>query len=120
MVTARFFSEGEFQRAIPSGSLQDMNQEFMSKLDRTRGRAGIPFIVNSAFRSVEHERSRGRAGTSSHTTGRAIDIRCHTDRNRFLILRAAIEEGFTRIGMHPTFIHLDDSSNHTPEVVWFY
>jgi uncharacterized protein YcbK (DUF882 family) len=120
MITARFFSEREFQRAAPGGSLQNMNQEFISKLDRTRERAGIPFVVNSAFRSVEHERRQGRAGTSSHTTGRAIDIRCNTDRNRFLILRAAFAEGWNRIGVHPTFIHLDDSPNHTPEVVWFY
>ena len=92
----------------------------MARLERTRERANTPFPINSAFRSHEHELRQGRNGNSSHTTGRAVDIRCTGSRERFLIIAAAIQEGFTRIGVHPTFIHLDDSPTHDQQVVWFY
>ena len=117
---SRFFNDNTWRNATPSCTWDDMHPEFLARLERTRERANTPFRINSAFRSVEHERSRGRSGNSSHTTGRAVDIACTGSRERFLIIRAAIQEGFTRIGVHPTFIHLDDSPTHDPEVVWFY
>ena len=116
MITARFFQESEFQNANPACSLQDMHPETMRRLDLARSIAGIPFVVNSAFRTVEHEKRKGRTGTSSHTTGRAVDIRCNTDRNRYLIITVLL----IRIGVHRTFIHVDDSPMHTAQVIFFY
>jgi uncharacterized protein YcbK (DUF882 family) len=97
-----------------------MNQEFMNKLDRVRETAGIPLVINSAYRTVEHEKRQGRAGTSAHTVRCAVDIRCNTDANRFKIIKAALEVGFTRIGVAKTFIHVDSSGTHTPNVAWMY
>lgn len=120
MITAKYFSESEFLSCSPSCSLQDMTQTTMSKLDTAREIAGIPFVINSAYRSSEHDRSRGRSGTGAHTLGRAVDIRCHSDRYRFLIIEALIKAGFRRIGISKTFIHADDSPDHTQEVAWMY
>jgi len=120
MITARFFKESEFRNANPACSLQDMHSETMRRLDLARSIAGIPFIINSAFRTVAHEKRQGRIGTSSHTTGRAVDIQCTTDRNRFLMIDALLIAGFNRIGVHKTFIHADDSPTHTERVIWFY
>lgn len=120
MTKAKYFSEREFELCSPSCSLQDMQQSTMSKLDTAREIAGIPFVLNSAFRSSDHDRSRGRSGTGAHTLGRAVDIRCNTDRNRFLIISALIKAGFKRIGISKTFIHVDDSPVHTQEVAWMY
>ena len=120
MNTAKYFKESEFQRCSPSCSLQDMRQDFMDKLDAVREKSGIPLVLNSAYRSVSHEKKMGRAGTSAHTLGCAADIRCNTDGNRFAIIRSAVELGFTRIGVAKTFIHLDNSATHSQGVAWMY
>ena len=121
-ITANFFKEAEFQRCVPSCSLQDMNQETMRKLDRAREIAGIPFVLTSAFRTVAHEKSKGREGTSAHTTGRAVDIRAASSRNRFLVVKGLMEAGFTRIGINvvQNFVHVDDSPNHEQNVLFPY
>lgn len=118
MIKSKYFSESEFQRCNPACSLQDMNQSTINRFDTARHIAGIPFVINSAYRSVAHEKSRNRAGTSSHTLGRALDIRCNSNRNRFLIVTALIKAGFTRIGIYSTFIHADDSPSHNPSIIW--
>lgn len=73
MITSKYFKEEEFNRCSPSCSLQDMKQTTISKLDTAREIAGIPFVLTSAYRSPEHDRSKGRSGTGAHTIGRAID-----------------------------------------------
>lgn len=120
MITSRHFSESEFKRCSPSCSLQDMNQSTMNKFDVARDIARIPLVINSAFRSSAHDKSKGRSGTGSHTLGRAIDIRCNTDRNRYIIINALLKAGFTRIGIAKSFIHADDSPNHSTQVAWIY
>lgn len=120
MITSKYFSESEFKRCTPSCSLQDMQQATMSKFDTAREIAGIPFVINSSFRSIEWEKKKGRAGTSAHTLGRAIDIRCNSDRNRFLIVDALVKAGFKRIGIAKTFIHADDSPGHSQQIIWLY
>ena len=120
MITSKYFKEEEFQKCSPSGSLQDMKQTTMSKLDTAREIAGIPFVLTSAFRSPEWDRFKGRSGTGAHTLGRAIDIRCNTSRNRFLIVEALLKAGFKRIGIDKSFIHADDSGAHDQDVIWLY
>ena len=120
MITSKYFKEDEFNRCSPSCSLQDMKQTTISKLDTARDVAGIPFVLTSAYRSPEHARSKGRSGTGAHTVGRAIDIRCNTSRNRFLVVNALLKAGFKRIGVGKTFVHADDSETHDQEVSWLY
>ena len=120
MITSKYFKEDEFNRCSPSCSLQDMKQTTISKLDTAREVAGIPFVLTSAYRSREHDRSKGRSGTGAHTIGRAIDIRCNTSRNRFLVVNALLKAGFKRIGVGKTFVHADDSETHDQEVMWLY
>jgi len=120
MITAQYFNESEFKRCAPPCSLQDMNQSMMKRLDYARKIAGIPFVINSAYRTPEYEKAHGRKGTSSHTLGRAVDIRCNTDENRFKIVGALQQAGFNRIGIGKTYIHVDDSPIHKPYVIWTY
>lgn len=120
MVTARHFKESEFKACTPSCSMQDMNQGTITRLDMVRDLAGIPLVLNSAYRSKEWEKKQGRTGTSAHCEGRAADIRCNSSRNRWKIVKAAIQAGFTRIGIGKTYIHLDDSYTHESEVIWHY
>lgn len=120
MTTSKYFKEEEFNRCSPACSLQDMKQTTMSKLDTAREIAGIPFLLNSAYRSLEWDRAKGRSGTGAHTMGQAVDIKCTSDRNRFLIVTALIRAGFNRIGCEGNFIHADDSQKHSPNVFWLY
>lgn len=120
MVTSKYFSEGEFNGCSPSCSLQDMKQTTMSKLDTAREIAGIQFMLTSAYRSPGWDKSKGRSGTGAHTLGQAIDIRCTTSMDRFLVVNALLKAGFKRIGIAKNFIHADDSERHDQEVMWLY
>ena len=120
MITAKYFSEAEFRACAPSCSLQDMEQAFMDKLDRAREIAGIPFVLNSAYRSPKWEKAKGRTGTGAHTRGCAVDIRCRTYQNRFKIITALLEVGFCRIGVAKTYIHVDSDTTKAQNVIWDY
>lgn len=85
-----------------------MNENFLLKLDKCRSLAGVPFRLNSAYRSKWHERLRGRSGNSMHTKGRAVDIACSDVIARYKILAAAAVVGFNGVGIYKNFIHLDD------------
>ena len=118
MTKSKYFAEREFQRCTPPCSLRDMRQDSVDKFDKARQLAGIPFVINSAYRSVDYEESKERAGTSAHTLGRAMDIRCNDPKNRFKIVNALLKAGFNRIGVYDTFIHADNSTTHEQDVIW--
>lgn len=120
MITSKYFKEGEFARCTPSCSLQDMDQRTMEKLDAVREMAKIPLVLTSAFRSEEWEKAHKRPGTSSHTKGRAVDIRCNTSANRFKIIFCALAVGFRRIGVGKNYVHLDDDPAKSQNVIWHY
>jgi uncharacterized protein YcbK (DUF882 family) len=121
MITARHFRESEFRRCNPPCSLQDMRQDFMDTLDRVREKAGIPLVLNSAYRSKAWELSKGRTGDGAHTLGVAVDIRANNNANKYKIIKAALECGVTRIGVYAWGVHIDigDRYGKTPQVVWY-
>ena len=120
MITAKYFKEKEFKACSPSCSMQDMSQGFLDLLDKVREAAGIPLVLNSAYRSVAHEKKMGRNGTSSHTKGLAVDIRCNTSANRYKIVTAALSCGIRRIGIGKTYVHLDADPEKAQDVIWDY
>lgn len=114
----KYFTEDELQKV--SSSPAHFNETSLVRLDRAREIAGVPFVITSAYRSKEHEYSKGRNGTSAHCYGRAFDIACTTPRKRWLIVHAAIAAGFTRIGIGKSFVHVDDSPIHSQCQIWHY
>lgn len=98
----------------------NMNQDFLSKLDKARELAGIPFKINSAYRSPEHNAKIGGKPNSSHLKGLAVDISVTNSRQRFIVLNALLDVGFTRIGIADTFIHVDLDNGKSKEVIWTY
>lgn len=104
----RYFSESEFMKAVPSCKLEKMDVGFMNKLDTARHLAGCKFIILSAYRNLAWELTMGRSGTSSHTKGTAVDIRCNNSADRLLIVSALLKVGFKRIGIYESFIHVDE------------
>ena len=100
--------------------LDKMDKEFLIKLDRAREVAQIPFKINSAYRTPEHNAKIGGKPNSSHLKGLAVDISVTDSRSRFIVLKSLIQVGFNRIGVAKTFIHVDDDKDKSPEVVWVY
>ena len=96
-----------------------MNKDFLFVLDEAREFAGIPFVINSAYRSPEHPLSI-KNPSSSHIKGLAVDIKATDSITRFKIVKALIEVGFTRIGIADTFIHVDLDLDKTQNVIWTY
>lgn len=115
----RYFSENDFKRACPACSLSDMSCDLLDRLDSARAIAGVPFVVNSAYRSLEYERKKGRSGTSSHTKGLAVDLKCADSVTRWKMLHALLAVGIRRIGVAKTFLHVDIDSDK-PDCIWLY
>lgn len=107
----RYFSENEFKNLTPSCSLSDMDEDFMSRLDNARHLSGFPFVLTSAYRSVDYEHSKGRSGASYHCKGCAVDISCRDSSKRFVIVQNLMRSGFKGIGIAKTFIHVDSRAN---------
>ena len=97
----------------------NMDEEFLQRLDQARAFADIPFIINSAYRSPEHPESI-KNPTSSHIKGLAVDIKATDSTTRFKIIESLLSVGFTRIGIADTFIHVDLDFDKTQDVIWTY
>ena len=97
----------------------NMNKDFLFVLDEAREFAGIPFIINSAYRSPNHPLS-VKNPSSSHIKGLAVDIKATDNATRFKIVEALISVGFTRIGIADTFVHVDLDFDKRQNIIWTY
>lgn len=115
----KYFKYEEFLKCNPSCKITDMDYRTMNMLDTAREIAGIPFKINSAYRTVEWEIKKGRTGNSAHTKGKAVDIHCNNSFMRKKIIYGLIKAGFKRIGIGKTFIHAD-TDDLKPNAIWIY
>jgi len=121
-----FFSATELACHCGECDGGEMNQEFMDKLIKVRSLLGAPMVLSSAYRCPEHNDEVSHTGRHGpHTTGRAVDVLC-SGKVAFSILRIALEEGITGIGVSQKgdhgsrFLHLDDVEAKTRPWVWSY
>ena len=116
-----YFKFKEFDSPdLPGSGEKSMNRSFLEKLDKAREKAGIPFRINSGYRTRAHNKYVGGKPTSSHMIGRAVDIACPDNASRWTIINSLLEVGFNRIGIGSTFIHVDDDPAKSPNVIWIY
>ena len=115
-----YFTITEFDSPDEVGSGYRMNKDFIRRLDTARGIAGIPFKINSGYRTAAHNTKVGGRVGSSHKKGLAADIGYYGSRERYLILNALMQVGINRIGIAKTFIHCDVDKNKDEEVIWLY
>lgn len=101
------------------GGFEKMDSAFMLMLNEARDIAGFPWTLMSAYRCWAHNTAVGST-SNNHPNGRAVDVRCINSHTRYEIISAALSVGFTRIGVHKTFIHLDNNNTQAPEVIWLY
>jgi uncharacterized protein YcbK (DUF882 family) len=77
-----YFDMKEFDSPdLPGSGEEMMDEEFLTMLDNAREIAGIPFKVNSGFRTNEYNEDLLKRGfkaskNSSHLIGKAADISC--------------------------------------------
>ena len=80
------FEISEFDSPDEPGSGNRMQETTLRMLDDARSIAGIPFRINSGFRSKSHNAYIGGSKHSSHCYGYAVDIHCTDSRSRSVII----------------------------------
>tara|TARA_R100000951_G_scaffold85808_1_gene73529 strand:+ start:809 stop:1201 length:393 start_codon:yes stop_codon:yes gene_type:complete len=116
----KYFKHEEFASPDVPHSGSYMDDDFLSMLDNAREIAGIPFKINSGYRTIEHNDKVGGKPNSSHIVGKAVDIAIKGSRERWIILESLMQAGFNRFGLAKTFIHVDSDDYKDPDVVWTY
>ena len=102
------------------GCKLSVRRELVNLLDDAREIAGIPFVITSGARCESHNRKVGGSKDSSHLKGVAVDIKATTSRERYEIVNALMQVGFTRIGIAKTFIHCDLDRDKPQQLIWVY
>ena len=117
----RYFQLAEFDSPDEPGSGERMmDEDFVTMLDKARHFAGVPFVINSGYRTRAHNRKVNGAKQSSHLNGMAADIACTDSRQRAYIIGGLLDAGFNRIGIGATFIHVDNDLEKPEDVIWHY
>lgn len=104
----------------------EMQPEFMARLQALRLEYGAPMKITSGFRAPEHPIERRKAKPGAHSSGRACDVAV-TGAAALDLVQLAIKHGFTGIGVKQhgggRFIHLDDLPNgagFARPTIWSY
>jgi uncharacterized protein YcbK (DUF882 family) len=116
-MTYKFFRLEEFN--CTHTNRNEMDHEFLVKLDELREKVGFPFRITSGYRDATHpaEARKAEPGTGYHCQGLAADIAVSNGFERMNIVHEAIKMGFS-IGVARTFVHVDDRK--TTPVMWTY
>ena len=113
----KYFDKSEFN------NFEMMDEKLLSMLDKMRGIYGYPIKITSDYRSPEHPIEAAKEQPGEHAYGAAVDIESVGDGKTFRLVKAAIEVGFTRIGISRKkgFIHLGIGYPGAPEkTIWTY
>ena len=97
----------------------NMDPDFLDRLDALREATGFPFIVTSGYRARHHSAEVHKPEPGTHVRGIAADIRIRGGAQRRKIVEQALLMGFTGIGIAKTFVHVDDRVPQAP-VIWIY
>lgn len=113
-----YFSESE--TACRCGCGMNITRQLRDKLNQAREVAGVPFVITSGARCVEHNRKVSGTPNSSHIRGLAVDIACPSSQARYAIIKGLYSAGFTRIGYNQArnFFHCDTDES-LPQNVFF-
>ena len=113
----KYFTKEEFD-CKHTGENQ-MQQEFMEKLDELRAACGFPFVITSGYRDPSHPAEASKATKrGTHALGIAADIGVSGGSQRRAIVEHAISLGFNGIGVAKGFVHVDNRDSL--RVMWCY
>ncbi len=114
----KYFKLSEFDSPDVPGSGKNMHHSTLLMLCEARKIAGVPFKINSGFRSVAHNKKVGGVANSAHLKGYAIDIATPNGKNQEIIVRALRQAGFKRFGVYTNFVHADNDPSKKQFVAW--
>ena len=114
------FTKAEFD--CKATGENNMQHEFMEKLQAIRKEYGKSMTITSGFRSVKHPvEAKKTHSNGEHTQGFCADVMCITGNDRFQLVQLALKHGITRIGVAKTFLHLGIGGKNLPNnVIWDY
>ena len=113
----KYFNKSEFS------NFEMMDEKLLSMLDEMREIYGYPIKITSSYRSPDHPIEAAKKEPGEHSYGAAVDIVSDGGGKTFRLVKAAIEAGFTRIGVSRKkgFIHLGIGYPGAPEkTIWTY
>ena len=113
----KYFDKSEFS------NFEMMDEKLLSMLDELREAYGYPIKITSDYRSPDHPIEAAKKQPGEHAYGAAVDIESVGDEKTFKLVKAAIEVGFTRIGVSRKkgFIHLGIGYPDAPDTtLWTY
>src|SRR5262245_38192927 len=124
-MTWKYFKLEEF--ACSHCGKNEMQLDFIDKLDRLRGIYGRPLVVNSGYRCPEHNSAVSSTGPTGPTnTGRAVDFGI-SGVDAYELLEVALSmSAFTGVGVNQKgnhagrFLHIDDLPSPSRPGVWSY
>lgn len=114
------FSWSEFECKCGLCGEYSMDIQFVNRLQRMREAYGRGITISSGFRCKLHNELIGGVSTSSHLKGVAADISYAGSRDRHDLILAALEAGFSRIGIAESYIHVDLDTSKSQRVIWLY
>lgn len=115
----KYFKLSEFDDPTIGSGGEKMDKGFMQMMDNAREIAGVPFKINSGYRTPEHNAAVGGVANSAHLKGLAADIAAN-EQNRDIILKGLYQAGFRRFGIANTYIHVDSDTSKPAPAVWGY
>ena len=113
----KYFTESEFNQ------FEKMNPKLLEMLDQLREAYGYPIKLTSTYRSPDHPIEAKKAKPGEHAYGAAVDVACVGGEATFKLVKAAIEVGFTRIGISRknNFVHVGIGYDGAPPItIWTY
>ena len=114
------FDISDFDSPDLPGTGCEMKPSTLKLVQCARDIAGIPFIVNSGYRTEYQNKKVGGKTDSSHLRGYAVDLKCSDSRTRKIMVDSLLKAGFNRIGIGNTFIHADNDSDKYVNMIWLY
>ena len=123
-INLQYFNISEFdQPGLPGSGQKYMDLNLLILIDKMRHHSGIPYKITSAYRSQEYNDKLAKSSkNSAHIKGKAVDISAPTSKQKYLIIKSALNFGIERIGVGSNFIHIDiQEENEKPtKVIWTY
>tara|TARA_B000000532_G_scaffold230510_1_gene211728 strand:- start:731 stop:1075 length:345 start_codon:yes stop_codon:yes gene_type:complete len=113
----KYFSKSEFS------DYEMMDEKLLTMLDQLREVYGNPIKITSSYRSPSHPIEAAKDSPGEHAYGAAVDIESVGGGKTFRLVKAAIEVGFTRIGISRKkgFMHLGIGYPGAPDkTIWTY
>ena len=113
----KYFDKSEFS------NFEMMDEKLLAMLDNLREAFGYPIKLTSTYRSPDHPIEAKKSKPGEHAYGAAVDIACVGGEATYKLVKAAIEVGFTRIGISRknNFVHVGIGYDGAPPMtIWTY